>query len=130
MTDILNNISTILVKPTLSGLSFPDGVLVMSGVYIPWASVHDDVIVEVRRLIGLYPTYILESTGHSLGGSLTYLSYIALAQNFPGKSLVSNALATFPIGNAAFANFGQSQSGLLRRGNNVADGVPVSDRLS
>lgn len=97
----------------------------MAGVYNPWASVHTSVISAVSSLVDKYPSYTLESTGHSLGGSLTYLSYIALAQNFPGKSITSNALAAFPIGNAAFANFGQSQAGLLDRGNNAGDGVPV-----
>lgn len=98
----------------------------MRGVYSPWSSVHDDVISEVKSLVAKYPDYTLESTGHSLGGSLTYLSYIALAQNFPGKAITSNALAAFPIGNAAFANFGDSQKGTLNRGNNALDGVPVS----
>ena len=98
----------------------------MRGVYIPWLSIHDRTMAEVRRLISLYPDYALESTGHSLGGSLTYLTYIALVQNFPGKIVVSNPLAAFPIGNQAFADFGTSQHGLLRRGNNVGDGVPVS----
>jgi hypothetical protein len=125
-TDIINDIDTTLVTPSLSGVSFPSDVRIMTGVYTPWSSVHASVITEVRRLIGLYPTYTLESTGHSLGGSLTYMSYIALAQNFPTKSITSNALAAFPIGNAAFAAFGTAQAGLLRRGNNYGDGVPVS----
>ena len=112
------------MTPSLSGVRFPAGTQVMTGVYTPWASVHNQAIAEVRRLIALFPSYTLESTGHSLGGSLTYLSYIALAQNFPGKSITSNAQAAFPIGNSIFANFGSSQSGLLRRGNNAADGVP------
>jgi hypothetical protein len=98
----------------------------MRGVYNPWASVHDAVIAEVKSLVAQYPDYTLESTGHSLGGSLTYVSYVALAQNFPGKAITSNALAAFPIGNAAWASFASSQSGTLNRGNNVADGVPVS----
>ena len=98
----------------------------INGVYSPWASVHNQVIAEVKRLVELYPDYTLESTGHSLGGSLTYLSYIALAQNFRGKSITSNAQAAFPIGNSIFANFGSSQKGLLRRGDNAGDGVPVS----
>jgi hypothetical protein len=54
------------------------------------------------------------------------MSYIALAQNFPTKSLRSNALAAFPIGNQAFAEFGTAQNGTLIRGNNANDGVPVS----
>ncbi|KAL9618022.1 MAG: hypothetical protein Q9160_007211 [Pyrenula sp. 1 TL-2023] len=125
VTDILNDINTVPVfNPRLSGVNFPSGTSIIAGVFNPWASVHDTVIAEVRQLIAQYPSYTLESTGHSLGGSLTYLSYIALAQNFPGKSLTSNALAAFPIGNAVFANFGQSQRGLLRRGNNALDGVP------
>jgi len=122
--DLLNDIDTTPVTPTLSGVAFPSGVQVMAGVYNPWASVHDSVIAEVKSLIATYPSYSLFSTGHSLGGSLTYLSYIALAQNFPGKPLVSDALAAFPIGNQAFANFGTSQAGTLNRGNNAGDGVP------
>jgi hypothetical protein len=60
---------------------------------------------------------------------LTYLSYIALAQNFPDKDITSNALAAFPIGNQAFADFANSQNGTLRRGNNKNDGVPVRTSL-
>ena len=119
-----------LVTPVLSGVTFPPGTEVMAGVFGPWASVHDQVIAEVQRLVNLYPDYSLESTGHSLGGSLTYLSYIALAQNFQEKNVTSNALAAYPIGNAIFADFGSSQKGYLRRGNNEDDGVPVSHRLS
>jgi putative lipase involved disintegration of autophagic bodies len=98
----------------------------MEGIFSPWSSVHDQVISEVATLIEQYPTYTLESTGHSLGGSLTYLSYIALSQNFPDKNVTSNALAAFPIGNSDFAAFGTDQAGLLRRGDNEDDGVPVS----
>ncbi|OCL13182.1 putative lipase [Glonium stellatum] len=124
VTDILNDIDTVLVTPSLSGVNFPSGVQIMTGVYTPWKAVHDSVISAVKSLVAKYPDYTLESTGHSLGGSLTYMSYIALAQNFPGKFLTSNALAAFPIGNAAFAAFGTAQTGLLRRGTNALDGVP------
>ncbi|OJJ45159.1 hypothetical protein ASPZODRAFT_18065 [Penicilliopsis zonata CBS 506.65] len=124
VTDILNDIDTTLVTPTLSGVTFPSGVQIMNGIYSPWSSVHDTVIAEVAALIEEYPDYTLESTGHSLGGSLTYLSYIALAQNFPDKEITSTALAAFPIGNSEFAAFGTSISGTLKRGNNELDGVP------
>jgi len=97
----------------------------MKGVYDPWSSVHDTVMSAVKDLVQKYPNYTLESTGHSLGGALTYLSYIALAQNFPDKDITSNALAAFPIGNQALAEFGSSINGTLRRGNNLNDGVPV-----
>lgn len=107
-------------------MDFPAGIQIMQGLASPWGAVHDEVIAEVASLIEQYPSYTLESTGHSLGGALTYMSYIALAQNFPGKNITSNALAAFPIGNAAFAAFGTAQEGLLRRGNNAGDGVPVS----
>lgn len=123
--DILNDIDTTLVTPTLSGVKFPSGVQIMAGVYNPWASVHDSVINEVSNLLKKYPDYTLESTGHSLGGALTYVSYVALAQNFPGTPITSNAMAAFPIGNTAWANFGTAQNGTLNRGNNVDDGVPV-----
>lgn len=102
----------------------------MRGVNRPWSAVHDDVISEVKSLIAKYPDYTLESTGHSLGGALTYISYVALSQNFPGKEITSNALAAFPIGNEAWANFAGSLKGTLNRGNNAADGVPVSPSRS
>lgn len=98
----------------------------MRGINRPWSSVHEDVIKEVKSLVEKYPDYALESTGHSLGGSLSYLSYVALAQNFPDKEITSNALAAFPIGNEAWADFASSQNGTMNRGNNAADGVPVS----
>jgi hypothetical protein len=126
VTDILNDIDTALVVPALSGVSFPSGVKIMSGINRPWSAVHDSVISEVKTLIAKYPTYTLEATGHSLGGALTYISHVALAQNFPGKQLTSTALAAFPIGNSAWASFAGSQAGTLNRGNNIADGVPVS----
>ena len=126
VTDILNDIGTTLVTPSLSGVNFPGGVQIMAGVYTPWKSVHDTAISAVKSLIAKYPDYTLEPMSHSLGGRLTYMSYIALAQNFSTKSITSNALTAFPISNAAFAAFGTAQTGLLRRGNNVLDGVPVS----
>ncbi|CAI7610514.1 unnamed protein product [Penicillium pancosmium] len=124
VTDILNDVDTTLVTPSLSGVTFPAGVQIMRGVNRPWSAVHDDVISEVKSLISKYPDYTLESTGHSLGGALTYISYVALSQNFPDKEITSNALAAFPIGNAAWANFAGSLKGTLNRGNNAADGVP------
>ncbi|CAI7627587.1 unnamed protein product [Penicillium glandicola] len=122
--DILNDVDTGLVVPTLSGVTFPSGVKIMKGVYTPWSAVHDTIIAEVESLIAQYPDYTLEATGHSLGGALTYIGHVALAQNFPGKELNSTALAAFPIGNQAWATFASSQSGTMNRGNNVADGVP------
>ncbi|PYI33292.1 lipase [Aspergillus indologenus CBS 114.80] len=123
-TDIANDVDTTLVTPSLSGINFPSGAQIMHGIYSPWSSVHDTVISEVKTLVEQYPDYDLESTGHSLGGSLTYMSYIALTQNFPEKTVISNALAAYPIGNSAFAEFGTSQNGTLNRGNNAGDGVP------
>ncbi|OQE07836.1 hypothetical protein PENVUL_c012G05935 [Penicillium vulpinum] len=124
IADILNDIDTTLVTPSLSGVTFPSNAKIMQGINKPWSAVHDTVIEEVRSLIAKYPDYTLEATGHSLGGSLTYIAHVALAQNFPGKALTSNALAAFPIGNEAWATFASSQAGTLNRGNNIADGVP------
>jgi len=124
LADFINDAGTTPVTPTLSGVNFPSGVQIMTGVYGPWKSVHDIVISTVKSLIAKYPDYTIESTGHSLGGSLTYLAHIALVQNFPDHTIISNAMAAFAIGNAEFAAFGAAQKGLLRRGNNKGDGVP------
>lgn len=125
VVDVLNDIDTNLVTPSLSGVSFPPEVKIIHGISRPWSAVHESVITEVKDLIEKYPTYDLEATGHSLGGALTYISHVALAQNFPEKKLTSTALAAFPIGNSAWATFASSQAGTLNRGNNIADGVPV-----
>jgi hypothetical protein len=122
----MNDMDTTLVTPSLSGVTFPYGVKIMKGINSPWSAVHESVISEVKSLISKYPDYSLESTGHSLGGSLTYISYVALSQNFPDKEITSNAMAAFPIGNEAWANFAGGLNGTLNRGNNAADGVPVS----
>ncbi|KAJ5480404.1 hypothetical protein N7530_005913 [Penicillium desertorum] len=98
--------------------------LIMRGINRPWSAIHDTVIAEVKSLIAKYPDYTLEAIGHSLGGALTSIAHVALAQNFPDKELTSNALAAFPIGNEAWANFAGSQPGTFNRGNNVLDGVP------
>ncbi|KAJ5647997.1 lipase [Penicillium lividum] len=124
VTDILNDVDTALVVPSLSGVTFPSGAKIMNGISSPWSAVHDEIIAEVRSLVEQYPDYSLESTGHSLGGSLTYLSYVALASNFPDKEITSNAMAAFPIGNQAWATFAGSFNGTLNRGNNYDDGVP------
>lgn len=126
VTDFVNDIDIALITPELSGVTFPSDVKIMRGVHRPWSAVHDTIITEVKALIAKYPDYTLEAVGHSLGGALTYIAHVALAQNFPDKSLVSNALNAFPIGNQAWADFGTSQSGTFNRGNNVLDGVPVS----
>ncbi|GES64462.1 lipase [Aspergillus terreus] len=122
--NLLTDVDTTPVTPVLSGVTFPPNVTVMNGIYRPWSAVHDDILTEVRALLAQHPDYTLESTGHSLGGALTYLSYIALAQNFPGRKIASTALAAFPIGNEVFAAFGTEQNGTMKRGNNADDGVP------
>jgi hypothetical protein len=66
VTDIINDISTNPVTPSFSGVDFPSGVKIMSGIDRPWKAVHDDVISEVKSLIAKYPDYTLEATGHSL----------------------------------------------------------------
>ncbi|KAI9934285.1 hypothetical protein ASPWEDRAFT_107307 [Aspergillus wentii DTO 134E9] len=123
-TDIANDVDTSLVTPNLSGVDWPSGAKIMNGISRPWSAVHDEIIDEVKSLVQKYPSYSLESTGHSLGGALTYISYVALAQNFPNKNITSNAMAAFPIGNSEFADFGNKQHGTLNRGNNNGDGVP------
>ncbi|MCJ1314561.1 hypothetical protein MMC25_008243 [Agyrium rufum] len=122
--DFVNDLDIAPVIPLLSGVSFPFGSVVMAGVYLPWVSVHDEVMAEVRNLVARFPTYSIEATGHSLGGSLSYLSYVALVQNFPGKSVTARALAAFPIGNSVFASWAGGLPGTMIRGTNAADGVP------
>lgn len=126
VTDFVNDIDIALVTPSFSGVTFPSDVKIMRGINRPWSAVHETIIAEVKSLIAKYPDYTLEAVGHSLGGALTYLAHVALAQNFPDKQITSNALAAFPIGNEAWANFAGSQPGTLNRGNNILDGVPVS----
>ncbi|KAE8346450.1 hypothetical protein BDV24DRAFT_147604 [Aspergillus arachidicola] len=121
--DLLNDFDTTTVTPDIPGVDFPIGTRIMEGIHRPWLAVHGEVVSEIQRLLAQFPEYSLELTGHSLGGSLIYLAYIALQQIFPGN-ITGYALAAFPIGNQEFADFGAIQRGDMFRGNSKGDGTP------
>ncbi|KJK60706.1 Lipase3 [Aspergillus parasiticus SU-1] len=110
--DFVNDLDSTTVSPTIPDTHFPTGAKIMQGIHRPWLAVHDDVISEIRNLLGQYPEFSLESMGHSLGGSLTYLSYIVLRQSFPHTNITGYALAAFPVGNQEFADLGTMQGGI------------------
>ncbi|KAE8319502.1 Alpha/Beta hydrolase protein [Aspergillus transmontanensis] len=122
--DFVNDLDSTTVSPTIPDTHFPTGAKIMQGIHRPWLAVHNDVISEIRNLLGQYPEFSLESMGHSLGGSLTYLSYIVLKQSFPHTNITGYALAAFPIGNQEFADLGTMQGGNMFRGNSKGDGTP------
>ncbi|TLD18259.1 putative transporter [Venturia nashicola] len=128
LKDFRNDLDTRKVAITgLSGVTFPPGVEVMHGVHMPWGAVHNDVIAQVKSLTAKYPNYSIGITGHSLGGSLTYLGFPVLAQIFPNKEIVASPLNAFPIGNEAFAQHSTqllSNKRIVRRGTQHNDGVP------
>lgn len=116
----------------LSGTTWPTGVEVMHGIHNPWSAVHNDVIAQVKTLTAKHPTYAIGITGHSLGGSLTYLGFPVLAQIFPDKEIVAAPLNAFPIGNEAFAEMSTkliSRNRIVRRGTERGDGTPVSSSI-
>ncbi|KAE8311178.1 Alpha/Beta hydrolase protein [Aspergillus transmontanensis] len=123
LIDLLNDFDTTTVTPDIPGVDFPIGTRIMEGIHRPWLAVHGEVVSEIQRLLAQFPEYSLELTGHSLGGSLIYLAYIVLHQIFPGN-ITGYALASFPIGNQEFADFGAIQRGDMFRGNSKGDGTP------
>lgn len=99
----------------------------MRGIYKPWSAIHNDVIAQVKTLTAKHPNYAIGITGHSLGGSLTYLAFPVLAQIFPNKEIIAAPLNAFPIGNEAFAQGSKkllSNKRIVRRGTQYNDGVP------
>ncbi|QDS72443.1 hypothetical protein FKW77_009338 [Venturia effusa] len=128
LRDFRNDLDTRKVAITgLGGTNFPTNVEVMHGVHAPWAAIHNDVIAQVRTLASKNPFYSIGITGHSLGGSLTYLGFPVLAQIFPDKQIIAAPLNAFPIGNEAFAQHSSkliSTRRIVRRGTQKNDGVP------
>ena len=43
--------------------------------------VQADVLTEVTRLRGKFPSYVVKTTGHSLGAALTHLTSMMLIKN-------------------------------------------------
>ncbi|KAE8154176.1 Alpha/Beta hydrolase protein [Aspergillus avenaceus] len=124
--DVANNLDTKTVVPHIPNVEFPLGAGIMQGIYRPYMSVHDEIVMQIANLQLRYPDYAIEITGHSLGGSLVYLAHIAINQIFKDSNITSYALSAYPIGNQVYANFGAAQRGVLFRGNPKDDGVPVS----
>ena len=62
---------------------------VHSGFYTATKAVYPDVLKEVNRLRGLYPTYAVKTTGHSLGGALAQLTAMELVHSGFSVSMIN-----------------------------------------
>jgi hypothetical protein len=120
-----------VLKEPIAGLNSTSscaGVEVMRGIHRPWSAVHSDVITQLKDLTTKYPNYAIGITGHSLGGSITYLGFPVLAQLFADKEIIASPLNAFPIGNETFANMTTkllSRTRVIRRGTEHGDSVPA-----
>ena len=66
---------------------------------------YPDVLKEVKRLKGLYPSYAIKTTGHSLGGALAQLTAMELVHSGYSVSMINFGQPRVGESNyAAFSN--------------------------
>ena len=80
---------------------------VHQGFYQATLSVYPDVLKEVQRLRGLYPTYSVKTTGHSLGGALAQLTAMELIHSGYAVSMINFGQPR--VGESNYAAFSNSK---------------------
>ena len=89
-SESIRNWITNLTVDKMDYNTFPDcACQVHSGFYTATTSVYPDVLKEVKRLRGLYPTYKVKTTGHSLGAALAQLTAMELVKSGYSVSMIN-----------------------------------------
>jgi len=109
-TDTLNWLNDF--DATQTDYPYCSGCLVHKGFYDTWLHVKQDVLSEVWRLHQLYPSYVVVTTGHSLGAALATLAGPDVAMNVSKTKVYTWNLGSPRVGNHAFSLWYQS-SGLI-----------------
>jgi predicted lipase len=102
------------------------GCEVHKGFYQAEQAVINDVLAEVKRLRGLYPSYQVVVTGHSLGAALAQLTVVDLQA--AGYPVVSYHIGCPRVGDADFSKFVQNMLPDIHRivhDNDIVPQVPL-----
>ncbi|EIN03839.1 alpha/beta-hydrolase [Punctularia strigosozonata HHB-11173 SS5] len=81
--DALTDINILLVPFLSPEVVSPLGVLVHAGFLTGWNSVVKNVTAVVSSQLSAHPDYTIVTSGHSLGGALSSIAAVSLAENFP-----------------------------------------------
>ncbi|KAJ6506484.1 alpha/beta-hydrolase [Mycena vulgaris] len=124
--DALIDVSIILIPFLSPGVDAPLGSAAHAGFLIAYNSVASTVLAAITAQLAAHPGYALVSTGHSLGGALSSLTAISLAQNFPGSTVRMYTYGQPRTFNPIGADFIDAQFGTHAfRSVHTTDGVPT-----
>jgi len=129
LQDFLTDVEILLVPFSSPGVSSAqaNGVTAHQGFLTAYNSVAQVVISTVAAQLKQHPSYILVSTGHSLGASIASIGGISLAANFPGQPLKMFTFGQPRTGNPAYAALAENLVGVdnIFRAVHTFDGVPT-----
>ncbi|KAI5117183.1 hypothetical protein M0805_008162 [Coniferiporia weirii] len=127
LQDFVTDLDFLLVDFSSSGVKNTDGVQAHQGFLTAFNSVAETVLSTVSDQLNKYPSYLLISTGHSLGASLASLGGISLASNFPNVPLKVYTFGQPRTGNPAYASLAENLigAGNIYRAVETYDGVPT-----
>ncbi|KAI0269945.1 alpha/beta-hydrolase [Gloeopeniophorella convolvens] len=104
----------------------PSGVEVHGGFSDEHKKTATQILTEVKKLMAQHSATKVILVGHSLGGALAEIECMFMKLNLPaGTSIKGVTYGTPRVGNAAWANFFDSQVPDFTRVNNKHDLVPI-----
>jgi len=125
-SDLQNWIEDLYAIQTPPGQAFPGlpNAQVEDGFYYYYESLKSCVLSEVKRLQGLYPTYTIAMTGHSLGAAGAALAAMDFTVNLGYKNIRMLNYGEPRLGNPAYYQYALQYQPELQRMVDYEDCVP------
>ncbi|KAF1811894.1 alpha/beta-hydrolase [Eremomyces bilateralis CBS 781.70] len=130
--DLITDLDNALVPYTVQGSKGCQGCKVHSGFQKAWAKNVNAVISDLKIVKKEYPEHRIMITGHSLGGGLSALCGITIAQEFGIGKVTAYGFAAPRVGDKNFAAHQEAAfpGKTFHRVTSMDDGVPQDLKVS